>query len=114
MQLVQGVIPMKLWLDDIREMPNEYDFWATTAADAIVLLKTGEVTDVSLDHDLGLPEEELGTGYQVACWIEEAAFKGEIPKLEWRVHSQNNVGVDKMTQALRAADHFWEVKPWEK
>jgi hypothetical protein len=93
-------------------MPDEYDFHAATAKEAIAFLKSGNVTDISLDHDLGLPEETFGNGYQVACWIEEAAFKGEIPKLEWRVHSQNNVGVDKMVQALRAADHFWATRPF--
>lgn len=104
---------MKVWLDDIREMPDEYTVHVKTAAAAIELLNTGQVTDISLDHDLGLPEEELGNGYQVACWIEEAAFNGEIPKLEWRVHSQNNVGVNRMVIALRAADSFWETRPQE-
>ena len=47
---------MKLWVDDIRKMPSWYDVWAKTADQAIAVLsvlKTGKVTHISLDHDLG-------------------------------------------------------------
>jgi hypothetical protein len=33
-------------------------------------LKTGKLTDISLDHDLG--DDEHGTGYDGILWIEEA------------------------------------------
>src|SRR5438309_1594271 len=44
---------MKLWLDDIRPTPDDTWTWAKTVPEAIDLLKTGEVTYASLDHDLG-------------------------------------------------------------
>ena len=72
------------------------------------------MTLISLDHDLG--EEANGTGYEVARWIEEDAFRwcqGEstgLPPLQWAVHSQNPVGFGRMTQALRNADRFWSER----
>ena len=38
--------------------------------EAIRLLETGAVDEISLDHDLG--DDERGTGYDVVRWIEEA------------------------------------------
>ncbi len=105
---------MKVWLDDVREMPPDFDYHARTAADAIRLLETESVRRISLDHDLG--DDENGTGYDVAKWIEARAFAwahGEacgLPPLEWAIHSQNPVGVGNMTQALRNADRFWAMR----
>jgi len=62
---------MKIWLDDIRKAPAgwEYILWP---AGVIELLKKGDVTHLSLDHDLG--DDERGTGYDVLLWIEQAAM----------------------------------------
>lgn len=38
--------------------------------EAIALLQTEQVTEISLDHDLG--DDARGTGYGVVLWIEEA------------------------------------------
>ena len=47
---------------------------------AIELLKTGNVTEISLDHDLG--DDDRGTGYDVVLWIEEAVIiRGFIPAM---------------------------------
>jgi hypothetical protein len=102
---------MRVWLDDNRDpkihRPNEEWIWVTTAKEAIELLKTGNVIEVSLDHDLG-DEKIVGNGNMVACWIEDAAYRKEIPKLTWSVHSQNSVGVGKMVKALSNANRFWD------
>lgn len=94
---------MKLWLDDIREMPAEFNVCVRTANEAIEILKTGKVTLVSLDHDLGTEE----TGYTVALFIEQSAFEGTIPQMELRVHSQNGVGVKNIIAAFNQAKKFW-------
>lgn len=59
---------MKVFLDDERETPNGWvrAYWPD---EAISLLKTGNVKEISLDHDLG--SDERGTGYDVILWIEE-------------------------------------------
>jgi hypothetical protein len=101
---------MKLWLDDKRdpvEFTGETDWiWIKTAQDAVDMILFDHVEVVSLDHDLG-PEEVCGNGYMVAKAIEEAAFNGYIKPIEWRIHSQNSVGVASMRQALENADRFW-------
>ena len=100
---------MKLWLDDKRAMPRDYDKHVLTAAEAIAALETGEVTEVSLDHDLG-PEWLTGNGYMVAKWIEEHAFHGTLQRLVWHVHSQNSVGAASMRAALVNANRFWSSR----
>jgi hypothetical protein len=62
-------------------------------------------TLISLDHDLGA--EENGTGYDVAKFIEEAAYKGTLPPIEVRIHSANPVGRKRMLAAIERAQLFW-------
>ncbi len=94
-------------------MPAGFDVHARTAAEAIALLEQGVVCLISLDHDLGDPEN--GAGYEAARWIEEHAFRwfqGEpdgLPPLEWRIHSRNPVGLQNMLLALQNAARFWEA-----
>lgn len=96
---------LHVWLDDLRPIRPGYNALAKTADEAIKLLETGRVQSISLDHDLGPPE--AGTGYDVAQWIEEAAYEGKINRLDWNIHSANPVGVSNMRQALLSADRFW-------
>jgi len=96
---------LHVWLDDLRPIRPGYNALAKTADEAIKLLKTGRVESISLDHDLGPPE--AGTGYDVAQWIEEAAYHGKLKRLTWSIHSANPVGVNNMRQALTNADRFW-------
>ena len=95
---------MKVYLDDARATPEGWER-ALTASHAITFLQGGEVTEISLDHDLGPPE--AGTGYTVACWIEERAAAGEIRRLAWSIHSANPVGRAKMEAAMRSAERYW-------
>lgn len=94
---------MRVWLDDVRPMPSDFTHWAKTADEAIALLKTGLVEEISLDHDLGLEK----TGYTVALFIEESAYNGSLLPLKIKIHSQNPVGKEKMKQAIRNAFKFW-------
>lgn len=96
---------VRLWLDDLRPMPDGYDVHARTAGEAIAILQAGNVVAISFDNDLG--PEEAGQGYQVANWIEEAAFNGSLPKLAWRIHSANPVGRQNIARAMENADRFW-------
>jgi hypothetical protein len=75
---------MKIFLDDLRPAPDGWTL-AKTAIDAILLLEAeaGNVDEISLDHDLGEPETEVGPGYLVATWLELQAYKGRwsvVPK----------------------------------
>jgi len=88
---------MKLWLDDMRPAPDgwEHVLWPQ---DAIKFLKNGDVTHLSLDHDLG--DDERGTGYDVLLWIEqETMLDGFIPP-DITVHSANVSAKQKMLAAI--------------
>ena len=84
---------MKVYLDDERETPDGWErvYWPD---EAIRLLQTGKVTEISLDHDLG--DDERGTGYDVVLWIEEAVLtRGFVPP-SIVVHSANSSAREKM------------------
>jgi hypothetical protein len=92
---------MKVYLDDERTTPDGWTrvYWPDEAID---LLRTGEVTEISLDHDLG--DDERGTGYDVVLWIEEqAALHGFAPPA-MKVHSANVSARKKMEAGIRAIE----------
>lgn len=97
---------MKVWVDDVRPKPPEFDVWLKTADAAITVLRTGGVTHMSLDHDLG----EEKTGYDIAKFIEEAAYKKTLAPLTIVVHSANPVGHKNIKTAIERAEMFWSEK----
>ena len=98
---------MKIWLDDIRPMPDGFDVHVRTADEAIELLGGINVSFISLDHDLG--DETAGTGYDVAQFIEKGAYLGIVPPMGWQVHSANPVGRNNIISAMRNAEKYWGV-----
>jgi len=94
---------MKVFLDDERSTP---DGWVRTywPEEMIALLKTGAITEISLDHDLG--DDAHGTGYSVLLWIEEqVTVHGMVPPI-MRVHSSNASARLKMEAAIEAINRF--------
>jgi len=91
---------MKLWLDDIRQEPQG---WSRTLSvrKTVEYLDKGNVSVLSLDHDLGNPEV-VGTGYDVLLWIEKRAFNDrdfKIPKI--KIHTANAPARDRMKAAVK-------------
>jgi len=88
---------MKVYLDDERATPVGWKrvYWPE---EAIALLKTGEVTEISLDHDLG--DDDKGTGYDVVLWIEEQVFNNGFIPPRMKVHSANSSARQKMEQGI--------------
>ncbi len=93
---------MKVYLDDERKTPEGWTrvYWP---AKAIELLKTGEVTEISLDHDLAdkfMAEQEKRneiTGYDVIVWMEEQAFNdASFSPPEIHIHTDNPSARKKM------------------
>lgn len=79
---------MKVFLDDERQTPEGW-VRTYTVEETIELLKSGEVTDLSLDNDLGEGVEE---GYKVLDWLEEeVVMKSFKPPENISAHSQNAV-----------------------
>ena len=94
---------MKVFLDDERPTPNGWTA-ARWPDDVISFLKAGDVTHLSLDHDLG--DDERGTGYDVLKWIEEAvATQGYCPP-EIMIHTSNSSARIKMELAVQSIIRF--------
>lgn len=112
---------MKIWLDDTRD-PNSPDeglamqaymrgrpesdalgwTWIRIAADAISLLSTVDVEEISLDHDLG-DTAVVGNGNEVLVWLEEAVFTNDDywpPAIH--VHSANQAARQRMDTGLES------------
>lgn len=69
---------------------------------AIALLQDGDVTEISLDHDLG--DDAHGTGYDVIAWIEEAVVTRGFKPPRITIHSANPVGRDRMLRGIAAIE----------
>lgn len=109
----------RLWLDDLRPIPDGYDVWAKTADEAIEILKAGDIVHCSLDHDLaeehysqpmGYSDPPLNrsafkekTGYAVVEWMHETG--NWCPDIS--VHTMNPQGGQDMLNKLqgRAPDY---------
>jgi hypothetical protein len=95
---------MRVFLDDERPCPAGWTLvrWPD---EAIELLKTGAVTEISLDHDLG--DDERGTGYDVVLWIEEQVMLHGFKPPRMSVHSANSSARQKMMAGIRAIESRW-------
>lgn len=88
---------MKVFLDDERAAPEGW-IRVLWPAEAIALLSTGEVAEISLDHDLG--DDTRGTGYNVLLWIEEQVALNHFSPPLIRIHSANVSARQKMQLAV--------------
>lgn len=97
---------MKVFLDDERVTPPGWTrvYWPD---EAIALLVTGEVEEISLDHDLG--DDDRGTGYDVVLWIEEAVALRRFVPPRMTVHSANSSARIKMEAGIAAIIRRVEV-----
>jgi hypothetical protein len=92
---------MKLWLDDLRQPPDETWVWAKCFDDArdfllLCSIHGDPIFIASLDHDLGgVPESYQGkTGFDVVCFMQEE----EIWPRRIIIHSHNPVGARRMAE----------------
>lgn len=94
---------LKVYLDDERETPEGWVrvYWPD---EAIELLKTGNVAEISLDHDLG--DDNRGTGYDVVLWIEEAVVTDNFKPPEISVHSANSSARQKMESGIESIKRY--------
>lgn len=95
---------MQVWLDDTRPAPEGWHrcYWPD---EVIALLKTENVKEVSLDHDLG--DDARGTGYDVLLWLEEHVHTtGKKPPVI-RIHTANPPARARMTRAKHQIYRYW-------
>lgn len=94
---------IKVYLDDERRTPDGWVrvYWPE---EAIALLRTGQVSEISLDHDLG--DDARGTGYDVVLWIEEQVMTAGFRPPAMRVHSANASAREKMQAGIRTIEAY--------
>jgi hypothetical protein len=92
---------MKVFLDDLRDTPDGWTraYWPD---EAVAFLETGDVSDLSLDHDLG--DDARGTGYDVIIWIEEAVVLRGFRSPRIAVHSANPAATERMKAGIAAIE----------
>lgn len=95
---------MKLFVDDLYDPYfiglHEW-MWCKSSAEAITRLKSGEVTEISLDAHLG----EGDSGYAVIEWMEQ---NGVWPKGGVRCHSYLNIERSRIDLAIRRNENPFE------
>lgn len=77
-----------MWLDDVRPAPTGWTH-VRSVNEAVDLLRSAEVIEASLDHDLGDYAHDGGDGYRVTDWMAE---HDRWPVGGVRCHSANPVG----------------------
>jgi hypothetical protein len=101
MKIKQYLYEVKVYLDDERTPPAGWKL-VKTPKEAISMLKKGNVTDISLDHDLG-DDKKIGTGYDVLNWIEKKVFTDKTFKLpSIKIHTANPSARQKMELAVKS------------
>jgi len=96
---------MKVYLDDERPTPEGW-VGVKWPEEVIDLLKTGEVTHLSLDHDLG--NDERGTGYDVVVWVEEQVVLRNFTPPVISLHTANPSARQKMQTGVDSINRLWK------
>lgn len=99
---------MKVYLDDERQTPEGW-FRVYEPHQAIGVLESGEVTHISLDHDLG-DDEGIGDGYDVVLWLEEQVALNDFIPPKITVHSANPPARKRMKQGIEQIRKIYEAK----
>jgi len=98
---------MRIYLDDQRTPP---DGWTLVRwpRDAIDLLETTTVKEISLDHDLG--DDGRGTGYDVILWIEAAVAQGDYIPPSILIHTANAPARKRMEAGATSISRLLESR----
>jgi hypothetical protein len=110
---------MKLWMDDVRPVPEGYDEWARSVNEAKQLILEWEdfyrrvaesrgwefsIELIDIDHDAGDYANDGGDYIKLLDWLEATGRNYPI-----RIHSMNPVGVQNM-RAIIQRNGWTEVK----
>lgn len=97
---------MTMYLDDLRNPIEEFDFLVRNYDEAITTIKEHGVPNfISFDHDLGVDSEDnlLKSGYDLAKWLVDSDLDNDykLPdNFSFKVHSQNPVGKQNIISLL--------------
>ncbi len=95
---------MKIWLDDLRPVPEGYE-GVKSVNEAIALIEEAErdgieIEVLDLDHDLGDYYSEGGDGIKLLDWLAERETYYPI-----EIHTSNPVGRANMERLIA---RYWE------
>lgn len=93
---------MKIFLDDERTTPAGW-IRTYTYQETVDMLKTGLITKLSLDHDLGATDTKY-TGYDVILWIERQVHEAGFIPPKIYLHTANPVGQENMQRGIEAIE----------
>ncbi len=96
---------IRLWVDPVREMPEGFDARARTVIETLGYLQTGLVSYISLNHSAG----DGRTTRDIALWIREQAFLGDLPRLSWEVNAEKPESASGIIRTLQGADECWRI-----
>lgn len=96
---------MRLWLDDIREMPENYTNHAFSVDEAKMMILEAErigkkIELIDCDHDLGDFAQYGGDGIYLLDWLAERGTFYPI-----KIHTMNPVGRANME---RMVQNYWQ------
>ena len=96
---------MKIYLDDLRNAPDDSWTEIKSSKEAIELIQSGVVEEISLDYDLGFTKE---SGMDVLQWLYGKAKSGDFtiryPKI--KIHSDNFYHFTNMITIVREIDRL--------
>lgn len=102
---------IKIWVDDIREMPKDYNYQSFTVANANAAINIGYNLDedifISLDHDAGKYATDSGDYIQILNILEfksheDTFWKDYIKnKMIFHLHTANQVGKENMRRIIQ-------------
>ena len=99
---------MRVFLDDERRPPEGWRL-VRWPEEAIALLQSGDVEEISLDHDLG--DDDHGTGYDVITWIERAVVEEGFRAPVIYVHSANSAARRRMDAGIESIKRLMRSRP---
>lgn len=102
---------IKIWVDDIREMPEDYNYQSFTVANANAAINIGynlgEYIFISLDHDAGKYATDSGDYIQILNILElkshiDISWEDYIKnKMIFHLHTANPVGKANMRRIIQ-------------
>lgn len=102
---------IKIWVDDIREIPEDYSIWEKTVLGTFDLLEIcyrhRMSVKLSLDHDSGIYAADGGDYIKILDWLEEKSNESESwkqfieNKMTFNLHTANPVGRENMRRIIQ-------------
>lgn len=96
----------RIWVDDVRPMPEGYNLWARSVSEASFYLGLcyPNIELLDLDHDAGDFAQFGGDFIEILNFMERANLNIPI-----RIHTMNPVGRENMERIIRK--NGWKLIP---